>query len=86
MSKHSWHITRKDENPETIRHYKHLTRMYYFILRNPSMFKNRTLTVYDHHKKVTDISWLEIKRQVDNGIKELEARKLLNSMKKREVV
>ncbi|MBM6615608.1 hypothetical protein JTF06_12000 [Desemzia sp. RIT804] len=79
MSKHQWHVARKGEEPSVVRHYKHLTRMYYFILRNPAMFKNRNLSVYDNCRKVTDISWGEIKQQVDNGIKELEARKWLKS-------
>ena len=81
MSKHGWHVARKGEEPKEVRHYKHLTRMYYFILRNPAMFKNRNLTVYDNCRKVADISWGEIKQQVDGGVKELDARKLLNSMK-----
>ncbi|MFL2133041.1 hypothetical protein [Desemzia sp. FAM 23990] len=77
MSKHSWHITRKGEEPNVVRHYKWLTKMYLFILRNPSMFGERKLTVYDNCKKVADISWREVVEQVNSGIKEGEARKLL---------
>lgn len=79
MSKHSWHITRKGEEPSVVRHYKHLTRMYYFILRNPSMFAGRTLTVYDNGKKVTDVEWQEIYQQINSSIKELDARKWLKT-------
>lgn len=81
MSKHSWHIARKGETPEVIRHYKHLTRMYYFVLRNPFMFAGKTLTVYDYGKVVADIEWEEILIQFDSGIKELEARKFLIAKK-----
>lgn len=77
MSKHSWHVARKGEEPKEVRHYKHLTKMYYFILRNPSMFARRTLTVYDNGQKVADISWGEIVEQTNSGVIEGEARKLL---------
>lgn len=77
MSKHSWHITRQGEEPKEVRHYKWVTKMYSFILRNPAMFGGKTLTVYDNCKKVADISWGEIIEQMNSGIKEGEARKLL---------
>lgn len=77
MSKHSWHIARQGEEPKEVRHYKHLTKMYSFILRNPAMFGGRTLTVYDNGQKVADVEWEDILVQFDN--KELEARKWLKS-------
>lgn len=77
MSKHSWHVARKGEEPSVVRHYKWVTKMYSLILRNPAMFGGKTLTVYDNCKKVADISWREIVEQMNSGVKEGEARKLL---------
>ena len=81
MSKHDWHVARKGEEPKEVRHYKHLSKMYQFVLRNPAMFENRILTVYDNGIRKADVSWEYIKQQVDSEIKEIEARKSLNAAK-----
>lgn len=79
MSKHSWHITRKGQQVKKVRHYKHLIEMYKFVSRNRAMFAGKTLTIYDWGHVVADIEWDDILVQVDNGIKELEARKWLKT-------
>lgn len=82
MGKYEWHIARKGETPKVIRHYRHLTFMYKFVARNPAIFKNKTLTVYDHGKEVADVTWDEVKEAVDNVVSEKPARGQL--FKKRE--
>lgn len=61
MSKFQWHCTRKGEKAEVVRHYKHLTKLYQFILRNPAMFGGREVTIYNHNEKVIDMHYNEIR-------------------------
>ena len=82
MGRFKWHVTRKGETPKVVRHYKHVTRMFDFILRNPSMFKDKELTIYNHGEFVTDISWSRVRylgnliskeRKMRNVIRGLES-------------
>jgi len=77
MGKYEWHIARKGETPTVIRHYRHLTFMYKFIARNPAMFRNRTLTVFNHGNEVVNITWNEVVEIVGKELNEKPARKLL---------
>lgn len=74
MGKYEWHIARKGETPKKVRHFKHLTFMYKFVARNPAMFKNQTLTVYDHGKEMVDITWENIKEIVASDLSERPVR------------
>ena len=67
---HEWHICRKSESPKAVRRYRHVSKMFQFVLRNPAMFKDRTLTVYNNGFPVTDVSWKEIQTMVYAGYKE----------------
>ena len=67
---HEWSICRKSETPKVVRHYRHVSKMFQFVLRNPAMFKDRMLTVYNHEVPVTDVSWKEIQTMVYAGYKE----------------
>lgn len=80
MSKYNWHIARKDEKPTVVRHYKWLTKMFAFVVRNPSMFKGKILTIYNHGKKVVDISWDQIINLNGQELKEGETRKIIKAL------
>lgn len=80
MSKYRWHITRKNEAPKVVRHYKWVTKMFSFVLRNPAMFKNRELTIFNHGKKVRDMTWKEIADLMSKGLKEGETRKIVRGL------
>lgn len=80
MSRFKWHVSRKNETPKVVRHYKHVTKMFGFILRNPSMFRNRELTIYNHGEIVTDISWERV-RHLDNlNLKERKMRNIIRGL------
>ncbi|EAE7767431.1 hypothetical protein BLA67_09920 [Listeria monocytogenes] len=79
MGKYYWHVSKQGENPAVIRHYKHITKMYNFILRNPTMFKDKTLTIYDHAKPVTNMTFNDIKdRSILNLCETVERRYVLS--------
>ena len=77
MSKHNWHIARVNESPKKIRHYKFLTKMFDFVLRNPAMFKGRDLVIYDHNEKIRTVTYEVIAEIVSKNLKETEVRKLI---------
>lgn len=74
MGIHHWHIARKGESPKVVRHYNHVSKMFLFVLRNPAMFKNKMLTIYNRDKPVTDVSWNEIQEMIQAGYKERDVR------------
>ncbi len=69
--------------PTEIRHYNHITKMYKFILRNPAMFKDKTLTIYDHAKPVTNMTFNEIKYRANLNLRETVERKYVLGLKQR---
>ena len=77
MSKHYWHVTRENETPSVVRHYKFLTKMFDFVLRNPKMFKDYDLVIYDHGETIITITYEEIAEIVSKDLKETEVRKLI---------
>lgn len=80
MSKYNWHISRKGEKPKVVRHYKWITMMFRFVLRNPAMFRGKEMTIYNHGKKVVDISWEQIINLNSQGLKEGETRKIIKAL------
>lgn len=83
MAKNEWHVTRVNENPPEIRRYKHITKMYKFILRNPRMFRGRTLTIYNHRKPVTNMTFDEIQHRVSlSQLETIERKYVLGLMKR----
>lgn len=69
--------------PTEIRHYNHITKMYRFILRNPAMFKDKTLTIYDDAKAVTNMTFNEIKYRASLNLCETVERKYVSGLKQR---
>lgn len=57
--------------------------MYRFILRNPAMFKDKTLTIYDHAKPVTNMTFNEIKHRASLNLCETEERRYVLSLTQR---
>lgn len=80
MGRFNWHITRKNETPKVTRHYRHVNRMFDFVLRNPAMFKSRELTIYNYGKKITDISWDEVIKLKSENLKERKIRNIIRGI------
>lgn len=57
--------------------------MYRFILRNPAMFKDKTLTIYDHAKAVTNMTFNEIKYRASLNLCETLERRYVLSLTER---
>ncbi len=57
--------------------------MYKFILRNPAMFKDKTLTIYDHAKPVTNMTFNEIKYRANLNLRETVERRYVLSLTQR---
>lgn len=57
--------------------------MYKFILRNPAMFKDKTLTIYDHAKPVTNMTFNEIKYRANLNLCETLERRYVLSLTER---
>ncbi|EAK9744069.1 hypothetical protein G4T66_002179 [Listeria monocytogenes] len=83
MGKYYWHVSRLCGKPSEIRHYNHITKMYKFILRNPAMFKDKTLTIYDDAKAVTNMTFNEIKYRVSLNLCETVERRYVLSLTQR---
>ncbi|EEO6677747.1 hypothetical protein G5720_002893 [Listeria monocytogenes] len=83
MGKYYWHVSRLGGKPTEIRHYNHITKMYKFILRNPAMFKDKTLTIYDHAKPVTNMTFNEIKYRANLNLCETLERRYVLSLTER---
>ncbi|EPR5356949.1 hypothetical protein ACU6MO_002922, partial [Listeria monocytogenes] len=69
--------------PSEIRHYNHITKMYRFILRNPAMFKDKTLTIYDDAKPVTNMKFNEIRYRASLNLCETVERKYVLGLTER---
>lgn len=76
-------MSRFGGKPTEIRHYNHITKMYRFILRNPAMFKDKTLTIYDDAKVVTNMTFNEIKYRASLNLCETVERKYVLGLKQR---
>lgn len=83
MGKYYWHVSKHGGKPTEIRHYNHITKMYKFILRNPAMFKDKTLTIYDHAKAVTNMTFNEIKYRASLNLCETLERRYVLSLTER---
>ncbi len=57
--------------------------MYKFILRNPAMFKDKTLTIYDHAKPVTNMTFNEIRYRASLNLCETVERKYVLGLTER---
>lgn len=57
--------------------------MYKFILRNPAMFKDKTLTIYDHAKPVTNMAFNEIRYRASLNLCETVERKYVLGLTER---
>ncbi len=57
--------------------------MYKFILRNPAMFKDKTLTIYDDAKAVTNMTFNEIRYRASLNLCETVERKYVLGLKQR---
>lgn len=57
--------------------------MYKFILRNPAMFKDKTLTIYDHEKPVTNMTFNEIRYRASLNLCETVERKYVLGLTER---
>ncbi|HBL8129724.1 TPA: hypothetical protein LTO44_002908 [Listeria monocytogenes] len=76
-------MSRFGGKPTEIRHYNHITKMYRFILRNPAMFKDKTLTIYDHAKPVTNMTFNEIRYRASLNLCETVERKYVLGLTER---
>ncbi|EGJ8232872.1 hypothetical protein DOZ94_11660 [Listeria monocytogenes] len=83
MGKYYWHVSKLGGKPTEIRHYNHITKMYKFILRNPAMFKDKTLTIYDDAKAVTNMTFNEIKYRASLNLCETVERRYVLSLTQR---
>ncbi|HBJ8848791.1 TPA: hypothetical protein LEN12_002062 [Listeria monocytogenes] len=83
MGKYYWHVSRLGGKPSEIRHYNHITKMYRFILRNPAMFKDKTLTIYDDAKPVTNMKFNEIRYRASLNLCETLERRYVLSLTER---
>ncbi|EAC7181312.1 hypothetical protein BSL90_07135 [Listeria monocytogenes] len=83
MGKYYWHVSRLGGKPSEIRHYNHITKMYRFILRNPAMFKDKTLTIYDDAKPVTNMKFNEIRYRASLNLCETVERRYVLSLTQR---
>ncbi|HFK0527365.1 hypothetical protein D3B61_05135 [Listeria monocytogenes] len=83
LGKYYWHVSRLGGKPTEIRHYNHITKMYKFILRNPAMFKDKTLTIYDDAKAVTNMTFNEIKYRASLNLCETVERRYVLSLTQR---
>lgn len=76
-------MSRFGGKPTEIRHYNHITKMYKFILRNPAMFKDKTLTIYDDAKAVTNMTFNEIRYRASLNLCETVERRYVLSLTQR---
>ncbi|EAC4527132.1 hypothetical protein Q834_00285 [Listeria monocytogenes] len=76
-------MSRFGGKPTEIRHYNHITKMYRFILRNPAMFKDKTLTIYDDAKPVTNMKFNEIRYRASLNLCETVERKYVLGLTER---
>ncbi|EAD8596084.1 hypothetical protein [Listeria monocytogenes] len=83
LGKYYWHVSRLGGKPSEIRHYNHITKMYKFILRNPAMFKDKTLTIYDDAKPVTNMKFNEIRYRASLNLCETVERRYVLSLTQR---
>ncbi|EDO1368297.1 hypothetical protein GZ243_002444 [Listeria monocytogenes] len=83
LGKYYWHVSRLGGKPSEIRHYNHITKMYRFILRNPAMFKDKTLTIYDDAKPVTNMKFNEIRYRASLDLCETVERRYVLSLTQR---
>lgn len=83
MGKYYWHVSRLGGKPSEIRHYNHITKMYRFILRNPAMFNDKTLTIYDDAKPVTNMKFNEIRYRASLNLCETVERRYVLSLTQR---
>ncbi|EAC7746410.1 hypothetical protein LB903_002021 [Listeria monocytogenes] len=83
MGKYYWHVSKLGGKPSEIRHYNHITKMYRFILRNPAMFKDKTLTIYDDAKPVTNMKFNEIRYRASLNLCETVERRYVLSLTQR---
>ncbi|EAF3350785.1 hypothetical protein CW378_12880 [Listeria monocytogenes] len=83
LGKYYWHVSRLGGKPSEIRHYNHITKMYRFILRNPAMFKDKTLTIYDDAKPVTNMKFNEIRYRASLNLCETVERRYVLSLTQR---
>ncbi|EAG0179582.1 hypothetical protein A7B81_02800 [Listeria monocytogenes] len=83
MGKYYWHVSRLGGKPSEIRHYNHITKMHRFILRNPAMFKDKTLTIYDDAKPVTNMKFNEIRYRASLNLCETVERRYVLSLTQR---
>ncbi|EAG7671016.1 TPA: hypothetical protein ACGXKO_001683 [Listeria monocytogenes] len=83
LGKYYWHVSRLGGKPSEIRHYNHITKMYRFILRNPAMFKDKTLTIYDDAKPVTNMKFNEIRYRASLNLCETVERKYVLGLTER---
>lgn len=84
MSRFKWHVSRKNETPKIVRHYKHVTKMFDFILRNPAMFRSKELTIYNHGEIVADISWDRVSYLDSLDLKERKMRNVIRGLESEE--
>ncbi|WP_034693081.1 hypothetical protein [Enterococcus pallens] len=84
MGKYRWHVSRVNEEPEVVRHYNWITKLYLFVLRNPTMFANKELTIYDHDRPVINMHFDQIKRRYDLKNKETIERKQILALAQEE--
>ncbi|EJK6744262.1 hypothetical protein NLN76_001871 [Listeria monocytogenes] len=83
LGKYYWHVSRLGGKPSEIRHYNHITKMYRFILRNPAMFKDKNLTIYDDAKPVTNMKFNEIRYRASLNLCETVERKYVLGLTER---
>lgn len=57
--------------------------MHRFILRNPAMFKDKTLTIYDDAKPVTNMKFNEIRYRASLNLCETVERRYVLSLTQR---
>lgn len=57
--------------------------MYKYILRNPAMFKDKTLTIYDDAKPVTNMKFNEIRYRASLNLCETVERKYVLGLTER---
>lgn len=75
MGQYRWHVTITGRNPAKIRHYNWITKLYLFILRNPSIFRDNQLTIYKNDKALIDVDYGIVAARKRLGLKEGAERK-----------
>lgn len=70
-----WHVTITGTKSKNVRHYKHITQLYKFIIRKGWMFKDQKLTLWLNNKPLVDIDYEVIQSRRYLGLKEGKERK-----------